>query len=125
MRDGLSLWPTPPSRLPYPTSRLFAMTAPATVAAFEDALKRLGVPVRRGRGSFRGGRCAVDGRDVVVLNTLHPPEAQASILAGALRELPHDGLYLRPAVRAALDDALARLDRRLAGDDTPEASDET
>ncbi len=101
------------------------MTAPATVAAFEDALKRLGVPVRRGRGSFRGGRCTVDGRDVVVLNALHPPEAQATVLAGALRELPHDGLYLRPAVRGALDDALARLDRHLADDDTGDAPDET
>ena len=98
------------------------MTAPATVAAFEDALKRLGVPVRRGRGAFRGGRCTVDGRDVVVVNTLHPLEAQASTLAGALRELPHDGLYLRPAVRAALDDALARLDRRLADDAAGDAA---
>jgi hypothetical protein len=95
------------------------MTLPATVAAFEDALKRLGVPVRRGRGGFRGGRCTVDGSDVVVLNTLHPPEVQATVLAGALRELPHDGLYLRPTVRAALDDALAQIDRRMAdtGDD--------
>jgi hypothetical protein len=94
------------------------MTLPAAVAAFEDALKRLGVPVRRGRGSFRGGRCTVDGREVVVVNSLHPPEAQAVVLAGALRELPHEGLYLRPAVRAALDDAWAQMDRGTA--DAPE-----
>ena len=95
------------------------MTLPAAVAAFEDALKRLGVPVRRGRGAFRGGRCTVDGREVVVVNTLHPPEAQAVVLAGALRGLPHDGLYLRPAVRAALDDAWALLDRATMADDAP------
>ena len=87
------------------------MTLPAAVPAFEDALKRLGVPVRRGRGAFRGGRCTVGGREVVVVNSLHPPEAQAVVLAGALRELPHEGLYLRPAVRAALDDAWAQMDR--------------
>ncbi|HEX8298910.1 MAG TPA: hypothetical protein VF594_07075 [Rubricoccaceae bacterium] len=92
------------------------MTLTATLAAFEDALKRLGVPVRRGRGGFRGGRCTVDGRDVVVLNTLHPPEAHVAVLAGALAELPHDGLYLRPAVRAALDDALSGLSRQLPRD---------
>ena len=98
------------------------MTLPAAVPAFEDALKRLGVPVRRGRGSFRGGRCVVGGREVVVVNSLHPPEAQAVVLAGALRELPHDGLYLRPAVRAALDDAWAQLDRRAA--EAPDDPDE-
>ena len=103
------------------------MTLAAAVPAFEDALKRLGVPVRRGRGPFRGGRCTVAGREVVVVNSLHPPEAQAVVLAEALRELPHDGLYLRPAVRAALDDAWAQMDRGTTGDDsdadTSEASE--
>ncbi len=97
------------------------MTVPATAAAFEDALKRLGVAVRRGRGSFRGGLCTVDGRETVVVNTLHPPEAQAHVMAEALRALPHDGLYLRPAVRAALDDAWAALDR--AALDAPNEAD--
>lgn len=96
------------------------MTLPAAVAAFEEALDRLGVPVRRGRGPFRGGRCTVDGREVVVVNSLHPPEAQAVVLAAALRDLPHEGLYLRPAVRAALDDAWARMDR--GGADLPDAA---
>ena len=96
------------------------MTLTAAVPAFEDALKRLGVPVRRGRGAFRGGRCTVGGREVVVVNTLHPREAQAVVLAAALRELPHETLYLRPAVRAALDDAWSQLDRRLADDDAPD-----
>ncbi len=97
------------------------MTLPAAVAAFEDALKRLGVPVRRGRGSFRGGRCTVGGREVVVVNSLHPPEAQALVLAEALRELPTDGLYLRPAVRAALDDVWAQADR---GTDAADSDDD-
>ena len=81
------------------------MKPPAVVSAFEDALRQLGVRVRRERGAFRGGRCTVAGRDVVVLNRLHPPDAQALVLAEALRALPHDTLYLRPAVRAALADA--------------------
>ena len=85
---------------------------PAAVAdALEDALRHLGVRVRRERGTFRGGLCAVDGEPVVVLNRLHPPEAQVAVLAGALREHGGaDGLYLRPAVRAALDDAWAQAD---------------
>lgn len=93
------------------------MTLAAAVPAFEDALKRLGVPVRRGRGGFKGGRCVVGGNDVVVVNTLHPPEAQAVVLAAALRDLPHDGLYLRPSVRAALEDAWAQADRGIASEE--------
>lgn len=83
---------------------------PAVVAAFEEALGRLGVHVRRERGPFRGGLCTVDGDEVVVLNRAQPPEAQAAVLAAAIRRCDHAGLYLRPAVRAALDDAWAAAD---------------
>jgi hypothetical protein len=83
------------------------MKTPALVQALEEAHRQLGVAVRRDRGPFRGGRCTVDGREVLVLNKLHPPEAQLAVLAESLRTLPHEQLYLRPAVRAALEDAWA------------------
>lgn len=86
------------------------MKPAAVVRELEDALRALSVRVRRERGTFRGGRCTVAGQEVVVLNKLHPPEAQVVVLAEALRELPHDQLYLRPAIRAALADAWAELD---------------
>lgn len=96
------------------------MKPPAVVAAFEEVLGQLGVRVRRERGGFRGGLCIVEGTPTVVLNKLHPPEAQAVVLAAALRE--HGGaesLYLRPAVRAALDDSW-----RQSGADDLDLSDE-
>lgn len=85
---------------------------PAAVAvAFEEALGHLGVRVRRERGAFRGGLCVVAGEPAVVLNRAHPAEAQVAVLADAIRQHGGaDGLYLRPAVRAALDDAWARAD---------------
>ena len=82
------------------------MKPSAVVSAFEGVLEQLGVRVRRERGGFRGGLCVVDGTPTVVLNKLHPPEAQAAVLAAAIGERGGaDALYLRPAVRAALDDA--------------------
>lgn len=90
------------------------MKPPAALNAIEEVLRQLGVKVRRERGTFRGGRCTVEGRDVVVLNRLHPPEAQVLVLADALRELPTDEIYIRPNVRAALDDAWAQLERGVA-----------
>jgi len=73
------------------------------IPALEDAVERLGVRVRRERGTFRGGLCTVDGAPVLVLNRQHPPEAHLAALAEALAELPAEQLYLRPAVRAALE----------------------
>jgi hypothetical protein len=67
------------------------------------------VRVRRERGAFRGGRCTVGAAEVVVLNRRHPPEVHLAVLAESLRGLPVEQLYLRPAVRAALEDAWARL----------------
>ena len=91
------------------------MKPPAVLAALEDALTRLGVKVRRARGAFRSGLCTVEGAQVVVLNRQHPPEAQVFALADALRQLGRvDELYLRPAVRAALEDAWAQADAGVA-----------
>ena len=103
----------PRSELPSPRP---SMKAAAAVPALEEALRQLGVRVRRERGPFRGGLCVVDGEAVVVLNRQHPDEAQVAVLAAALRE--HGGAdapYLRPAVRAALEDAWAQAD---AGQET-------
>ena len=95
------------------------MKTDAIVRALEEAHARLGVRVRRERGGFRGGRCTVEGEEVVVLNRRHPPEVHLAVLAASLRHLPVEQLYLRPAVRAALEDAWARLQA-----DADEAGDE-
>lgn len=86
------------------------MKTEALVKALEEAHARLGVRVRRERGAFRGGRCTVGEEEVVVLNRRHPPEVHLAVLAESLRELPSEQLYLRPAVRAALEDTWVRLD---------------
>lgn len=94
------------------------------VQALEDVARRLGARVRRERGPFRGGLCRVGGRPVVVLNRLHPPEAQLAALAEALRALPVDTVYLRPAVRAALEDLWAAADAgSLDGGPSPAETD--
>ncbi len=85
------------------TTPTLPMKTPALVKALEDAVRQLGVEVQYGRGGFRGGLCTVDGRPVVVLNRRRPAEAHLAALAGALAELPHEQVYLRPAVRDALE----------------------
>ena len=71
------------------------------------AAQQLGVPVREERGNFRGGRCTVEGQDLIMLNKRHLPEVQLTVLAESLRDLPLDTVFLRPAVRKALEEAWA------------------
>ena len=75
------------------------------VKELEQAVRELGVPVRRERGSFRGGICVRNDETLMMLNKNHPPEAHLAVLARALQDLPVDTVYLKPVVRKALEDA--------------------
>lgn len=69
----------------------------------EDVARRLGVDVRVERGGFRGGLCLIDDEQVIVLNKRQPVESRLAILADSLRSLPVDTVFMRPAVREALE----------------------
>jgi hypothetical protein len=84
------------------------MKVQQVVKELEDAARALGVVVRRERGSFRGGYCTRDGEELLMLNKVHPPEVHLAILAEALRDLPVDSVFIRPAARRALEDAWVR-----------------
>lgn len=73
------------------------------VQELEAVARQLGVEVRYERGGFRGGRCTVDGEEIIMLNRRQPPEMHVGILTESLRGLPVDTVYLKPAVRAALE----------------------
>ena len=83
--------------------------------ALVQAARSLGMTVRYERGAFRGGLCVVEGQAVVVLNRGQPVEVHLAVLAESLRGAtgsgagsaadspPADALYLKPAVRTALE----------------------
>lgn len=76
----------------------------------EQAAKQLGFVVRKEKGNFRGGICTVEGESIIMLNKRHIPDVQLVVLADSLREAPIDTIYLKPAVREALEDAWDQLD---------------
>ncbi|TDI76711.1 MAG: hypothetical protein E2O84_02090 [Bacteroidetes bacterium] len=78
------------------------------VKELAEAVQQLGVMVRREKGNFRGGYCIRDGEEILMLNKRHPSEVHLGVLAAALKDLPVDTVFLRPAVRRALEDAWIR-----------------
>lgn len=81
------------------------MDTTAIIEELESVARRLGIEVRAEAGNFEGGRCVVDGEDIIMLNEHDLPETQLVVLAEALREAPLDTIYLKPAVRRALVEA--------------------
>jgi hypothetical protein len=78
------------------------------VEALEEAAAQFGLEVRWETGRFRGGRCMINGRPLIVLNKRHPSEVHLALLAEALHAYPVDTIFLRPAVREALEAAWDR-----------------
>jgi hypothetical protein len=79
------------------------MKADQILRELEDVARRLGVDVRIERGGFRGGLCLIDEEQVIVLNKRQPVESRLAILAQSLKSLPVDTVFMRPAVREALE----------------------
>ena len=78
------------------------------VKALEEVVHQFGMEVRWEKGRFQGGRCTVNGEDLIMLNKHHPPEVHLTILAESLHDLPIDSVFLRPAVREAFEAAWER-----------------
>ncbi len=78
------------------------------VKALEEVARQFGLEVRWEKGHFRGGRCTVNGEEMIMLNKHHPPEVHLTVLTESLHDLPIDSIFLRPAVREAFEAAWQR-----------------
>ncbi|MFC2085739.1 hypothetical protein ACFLRO_00850 [Bacteroidota bacterium] len=78
------------------------------IRELEVELTKMGVRVRREKGSFKGGWCVVNDEECLMINKRQSAETQFAILAEAIRTLPLDSVYLKPNVRSALEDQWAR-----------------
>ncbi len=83
------------------------MKLPALIEELEEVVTRLGMTVVLDRGSFKGGDCILDGEGMVVLNKSTPLEQRARHLAEALSKHDLQGIYLKPVVRAFLENSQA------------------
>ena len=78
------------------------------ISELEHLAAQLGVAVRYEKGDFEGGYCILKKDRVLLLNRRLMPVKKASVFALALSEIGLDHLFIKPAVRAYIEDELAR-----------------
>lgn len=69
----------------------------------EALAERLGLKIVEDRGSFKGGICRIDGEEMVVLNKSATLNQRTRRLAEVLVVRDLGGIYIKPGVRAALE----------------------
>jgi len=70
--------------------------------------EQLGVTVRYEKGDFEGGYCILRDQKMLLVNKRMMPGRRASILAVALQEIGMDTIYLKPVLRAFVEDEAAK-----------------
>jgi hypothetical protein len=73
--------------------------------------EQLGVIVRYEKGDFEGGYCILRDQRILLVNKRLMPSRTASILAIALQEIGMDTIYLKPVLRAFVEDEAAKKKR--------------
>jgi len=69
---------------------------------------QLGVTIRYERGDFEGGYCILRDQRLLLVNRRLLPARKASVLAVAMQEIGLDNVFVKPAVRAYIEDEVAR-----------------
>jgi hypothetical protein len=73
--------------------------------------EQLGVTIRYERGDFDGGYCILRDQKILIVNRRLLPQRKANVLATALHDIGLDNLYLKPAIRAYIEDEVAKASR--------------
>ncbi|MCK4577659.1 MAG: hypothetical protein KAU50_02640 [Candidatus Marinimicrobia bacterium] len=79
------------------------MKPEALFQELEELAGRLGLSIVVDRGNFKGGSCILEGEKLIVLNKSAPQEQRLSLLAQALASRNLQDLFIKPAVRAYLE----------------------
>jgi hypothetical protein len=81
------------------------------VQELQDVARQLGITVRFERGDFEGGYCILKAQKLLLINRRLLPNRKASVLATALKEIGMDTVFLKPALRAYVEDEAAKAAR--------------
>ena len=77
----------------------------------QDLATQLNVTIRYERGDFEGGYCILKDKKILLVNRRLMPTRKASVLATALQEIGLDNVFLKPVLRAYIEDEVAKAAR--------------
>lgn len=81
------------------------------IQELQDLAQQVGVTVRFEKGDFDGGYCILKERKLLLVNRRLMPSRKASILALALQEIGTDNVFVKPAIRAFIEDEAVKAQR--------------
>ena len=84
------------------------MKSEALVDELHTVAANRGVTVRYERGDFEGGYCVLRATRMLLINRRLAPARKASLLALGLHEIGVDDLFIKPVVRAFIEDEVAK-----------------
>jgi len=70
---------------------------------------QLGVTLRYEKGDFDGGYCVLKEQRILLINKRLAPNRRASVIALGLQQIGLDNVYLKPVLRAYIEDEAARI----------------
>jgi hypothetical protein len=81
------------------------------IQELQDLAAQLNVTIRYERGDFEGGYCILKEKKILLVNRRLMPNRKASVLATALQEIGLDNVFLKPVLRAYIEDEVAKAAR--------------
>jgi uncharacterized ferritin-like protein (DUF455 family) len=69
----------------------------------EEVVQRLGYKIRYEKGDFEGGYCLLKELKLFVINTRNDIEKRIAIIAGNLKSLGIDDIYVKPHIRELVE----------------------
>lgn len=74
----------------------------------EELARQLGIQLRYEKGDFEGGYCVLKTQRILVVNKRLHDARKASSLAQALAEYGVETMYVKPSLRAYIEDEAAK-----------------
>ena len=81
------------------------------IKELQDLAAQLNVTIRYEWGDFEGGYCVLKEKRILLVNRRLMPTRKASVLATALQEIGLENVFLKPVLRAYIEDEVAKAAR--------------
>ncbi len=79
------------------------------IQELEQVSQQLGIQIRYEKGDFEGGYCILKEQKVLVINKRLHDMRKAAVLAQALSEYGIEEVFIKPNIRAFIEDETAKL----------------